>query len=84
MSAEGRREAVFLLTVWGKRAVYKPVRRGEMVFYFSGTGNSKYVAQRLADALEDTLLSMNERVKAGDTSPIETGNCLIIATHRWA
>ena len=55
-----------------------------MVFYFSGTGNSKYVAQRLADALGDTLLSINERVKAGDTSPIETGNCLIIVTPTYA
>lgn len=55
-----------------------------MVFYFSGTGNSKYVAQRLADALGDTLLSMNERVKTGDTSPIETGNCLIIVTPTYA
>ena len=31
-----------------------------MIFYFSGTGNSKYVAQRIADTLGDTLLSMNQ------------------------
>ena len=55
-----------------------------MILYFSGTGNSKYVAQRLADALGDTLLGINERVKAGDTSPIETGNCLIIVTPTYA
>ena len=30
-----------------------------MIFYFSGTGNSKYVAQRIADALGVFLLSMN-------------------------
>lgn len=34
-----------------------------MVLYFSGTGNSRYVAKRIADALGDELLSMNERIK---------------------
>ena len=29
-----------------------------MIYYFSGTGNSKYVAQRLAGALNDTLCDM--------------------------
>ena len=45
-----------------------------MILYFSGTGNSKYAAQRIADGLGDTLCSMNERIKAGDTSPVETGS----------
>ena len=27
-----------------------------MIFFFSGTGNSKYAARRIADALGDTLL----------------------------
>ena len=30
-----------------------------MVFYFSGTGNSKYAAQRIAEALDEPLLSLN-------------------------
>ena len=55
-----------------------------MVLYFSGTGNSKYVAQRIADALGDTLLSLNERIKAGDTSPVETGERLVIVTPTYA
>ena len=38
-----------------------------MILYFSGTGNSRYVAQRIAEALGDELLSMNDRIKAGDT-----------------
>ena len=29
-----------------------------MIYYFSGTGNSKYVAQRLAEALSETLCDM--------------------------
>lgn len=41
-----------------------------MVLYFTGTGNSRYIAKRVADALGDKLLSMNDRIKAADTSPI--------------
>ena len=56
-----------------------------MIFYFSGTGNSKYAARRIADALGDTLLSMNDRIRAGDFSPVETGERLVIAapTYAW-
>lgn len=51
-----------------------------MIFYYSGTGNSKYAAKRIADALGDTLLSMNARIKAGDFSPVETGERLVVVT----
>ena len=40
-----------------------------MIFYFSGTGNSNYVAKRIADALDDALVNLNDRIKASDTSP---------------
>ena len=39
-----------------------------MILCFSGTGNSKYVAQRIADALDDALVNLNDRIKASDTS----------------
>lgn len=55
-----------------------------MIFYYSGTGNSKYAAKRIADALGDTLLSMNERIKAGDVSPVETGERLVVVTPTYA
>ena len=55
-----------------------------MILYFSGTGNSKYAAQRIADGLGDTLCSMNERIKAGDTSPVEIGSRLVIVTPTYA
>ena len=56
-----------------------------MVLYFSGTGNSKYVAKRIADALGDTLLSMNERIKMGNTSAVACGERLVIVapTYAW-
>ena len=35
-----------------------------MLFYFSGTGNSKYVAERIASALEDHVISLRDAVRA--------------------
>ena len=55
-----------------------------MVLYFTGTGNSKYAARRIADALGEPLFSMNERIRAGDTSPVETGARLVIVTPTYA
>ena len=31
-----------------------------MVLYFTGTGNSRYAASLLADALDDELISLND------------------------
>lgn len=55
-----------------------------MIMYFSGTGNSRYIAQRIAVALGDELLSMNDRIKAGDHSPTETDERLVIVTPTYA
>ena len=55
-----------------------------MILYFSGTGNSKYVAKRIADALGDEIVNLNDRIKAGDTSPVETGERVIIVTPTYA
>ena len=55
-----------------------------MILYFSGTGNSKYVAKRIADVLGDKIVNLNDRIKASDTSPVETGERLIIVTPTYA
>ena len=55
-----------------------------MILYFSGTGNSNYVAKRIADAPGDALVNLNDRIKAGDTSPVETGERVIIVTPTYA
>lgn len=36
-----------------------------MIIYFTGTGNSRYVAEALADRLDDETVSANELIKAG-------------------
>ena len=55
-----------------------------MILYFSGTGNSKYVAKRIADALGDEIVNLNDRIKASDTSLVETDERLIIVTPTYA
>ena len=55
-----------------------------MILYFSGTGNSRYAAERIADALGDEPLNLADRIKAGDTSPIETDGRLIVVTPAYA
>lgn len=55
-----------------------------MVLYYSGTGNSKYAAQRIADALGDELLCANARIKANDISAVEVGGRLVIVTPTYA
>ena len=55
-----------------------------MIFWFSGTGNSKYAAQRMAEALNEPLLCMNDRIQAHDTTAIETGERLVIVTPTYA
>lgn len=55
-----------------------------MVLYFTGTGNSRYVARRISEATGDGLLSINDRVKASDTSPVETGESIVVVTPTYA
>ncbi len=55
-----------------------------MIFYFSGTGNSQYAAKRIADALGDAILNLNDRIRSGGTSPVETGERLVIVTPTYA
>lgn len=55
-----------------------------MILYFSGTGNSKYVAKRIADALGDEILNLNDRIKVSDTLSVETDERLIVVTPTYA
>ncbi len=56
-----------------------------MVLYFTGTGNSHYIAQRIAKVLGDELFSINDRIKAGSGEPVNTGSQVVIAapTYAW-
>lgn len=48
-----------------------------MVLYFSGTGNSKYVAAKIAEISGDKIISINQRIKAGDYSSIKSDKPIV-------
>ena len=56
-----------------------------MILYFSGTGNSRYAAQRLARALGDELVSLNDCLKRGETGDFtsERPYVFVAPTYSW-
>ena len=56
-----------------------------MVFCFSGTGNSRYIANRIAAALQDNLVDLNAKIKSNDHIPVQTGRSVIVVapTYAW-
>ncbi|MDO5016430.1 MAG: EFR1 family ferrodoxin [Eubacteriales bacterium] len=55
-----------------------------MILFFSGTGNSKYVAQRLAAGLEEQLVDLNDRIKNHNSEAIEVDGKLVVVTPTYA
>ena len=55
-----------------------------MIFCFSGTGNSRYLAGRIAEALNDAVTDLNEKIKVDDTAPIQTGRNVVVVTPTYA
>ena len=55
-----------------------------MVLYFSGTGNSKYIAKQIAEAIRENTVDLNMKIKENDTSPLQTGRDVIIVTPTYA
>ncbi len=56
-----------------------------MILYFSGTGNSRYVARAIAKLTGDSLVSMNERIKMRDHSPLHSSQpfVFVMPTYAW-
>ena len=55
-----------------------------MVLYFTGTGNSRYLARRIAKGLEMPLYDLNACIKAGNTAPVQTGRDVVLVTPTYA
>lgn len=55
-----------------------------MVLYFTGTGNSRYLARRIAEGVEMPLYDLNACIKAGDTAPVQTGRDVVLVTPTYA
>lgn len=56
-----------------------------MILYFTGTGNSRYIAERIAAAISDEVININEKIKNGDTTAISVQDRLIFVapTYAW-
>lgn len=56
-----------------------------MIYYFSGTGNSAYVAKRISAITEEPTCSVNDKIKNGDFSAEKTGEKIIfvVPTYAW-
>lgn len=56
-----------------------------MVIYFSGTGNSGYVAEKVAQAIGDDVLNLFERIRSKDCSPVKSDKPFIVSapTYSW-
>lgn len=55
-----------------------------MILFFSGTGNSRYIAKRIAEALDEETIDLNSRIKSGNTEPVDAGERVIIVTPTYA
>lgn len=56
-----------------------------MILCFSGTGNSRYIARQIAQALQDEIIDLNAKIKENDHSPIRTGGnvTVVVPTYAW-
>lgn len=56
-----------------------------MILYFSGTGNSAYVAKRTAKAINDDSFDLFERIRNKDYSPVKSEKPFVVCapTYAW-
>ena len=55
-----------------------------MILYFTGTGNSRYIAERISKKTDDNLLSINDMIKTNNIQPIKTNRQLVFVTPTYA
>ncbi len=56
-----------------------------MVLYFSGTGNSKFVAQQVADGLNQTLYSINDGIKNNEIPSVNDDTVIfVMPIYAWS
>ena len=56
-----------------------------MILYFSGTGNSAYIAHKIATSIQEPVFSINDKIKSGDYGPLysDTPFVIISPTYAW-
>lgn len=56
-----------------------------MILYFSATGNSEYVARRIAAGLNDECVNLFDKICISDNTPVEVSRPLVVVvpTYAW-
>ena len=54
-----------------------------MISYFSGTGNSRYIAEVINSVIEDKLVSINECLKNNLIVSLEQQYIIVCPTYAW-
>lgn len=56
-----------------------------MILYFSGTGNSEYVAKRIGKEIGDEVMNLFEKIRDNDFSEIHAGRpwIIVVPTYAW-
>lgn len=56
-----------------------------MILYFSGTGNSAYVAKKIAQNIQDETVSLNDKIRSGDDTRLysQTPWVFVVPTYGW-
>lgn len=56
-----------------------------MILYFTGTGNSRYIAEKIAGLTGDKIVDINSRIKEHNTETIRVQNRLVfvLPTYGW-
>lgn len=56
-----------------------------MVLYYTGTGNSEYVAKKIGEQIEDEVINLFDRIKGKDYSEIHSDRPFVIVypTYAW-
>ena len=55
-----------------------------MILYYSGTGNSEYVAKRIGRAVDDTVVDLFERLRNRDCKEMYSERAWVIVTPTYA
>lgn len=55
-----------------------------MILYFSGTGNSEYVAKRIANGIDDEIINLFDKLRTNDYSEISSEKPFVIVTPTYA
>lgn len=56
----------------------------DMILYFSGTGNSAYVARRIGRETGDEVVDLFERIREGDHTPLSSERPCVLVTPTYA